>query len=174
MRGRCYLVGMRATGKTTVGRLLAERLGWAFFDIDEEIEHRTQKTIHELFTLHGEPFFRVLERDVLISLSDKSPAVIATGGGIVLSEPNRELLKRTGRVIWLHAPPSVLWQRMQADPTTASRRPNLGCGGLAELESLDQARRPLYREVAHDVLDTSLSTPETIAEEILEKCRISC
>lgn len=173
MNQRFYLVGLRATGKSTVGRILAERLGWAFFDTDEEIESRSGLTIREFFSQKGEATFRQLESEVLLAMSRQTPAVIATGGGIVLSESNRQLLKQTGRVIWLHAPPAVLWQRMRADPTTPSRRPNLASGGLEELESLAQARTPLYAEVAHEVFDTNSRTPEAIVEEIANRCRVS-
>ncbi|MCX7700057.1 MAG: shikimate kinase [Gemmataceae bacterium] len=173
MNPRFYLVGLRATGKSTVGRLLAKRLNWAFFDTDEEVERRTGLTIREVFSQKGEAVFRELESEVLLSMSRQTPAVIATGGGIVLSESNRQLLKQTGRVLWLHAPPAILWQRMQADPTTSSRRPNLAAGGVAELESLAQARTPLYEEVAHEDFDTSSRIPEAIVEEIVNRCRIS-
>jgi shikimate kinase len=93
--------------------------------------------------------------------------VVATGGGIVLAESNRRRLKEAGRVVWLTAGVETLWQRMQQDPTTAGRRPDLTVGGLREVEELLRAREPLYRECAEMVVATEGRTPDAIAEEIL-------
>ncbi len=91
--------------------------------------------------------------------------VIATGGGVILREENRAALKR-GAVVWLRAPAQVLWQRMQADATTAERRPNLAQGGLTEIEELLRVREPLYQACQDFAVDASKQTPEQIGEVI--------
>src|SRR5262245_54311263 len=122
---RILLVGYRGTGKTTVGRLLAAALGWDFFDADDQIEAAAGRTVADSFAAEGEPGFRDREAAALAELCLGANRVIATGGGAVLRPANRELLRRAGFVAWLTAPPAVVWERLQTDPTTAARRPNL-------------------------------------------------
>lgn len=164
---RIILIGYRGVGKSTVGRLLAERLGWTFVDADEELETRAGSTIADIFRREGETGFRDREAAVLADLVIRPNQVIATGGGIVLCSANRERLKTSGFVAWLHAPPEIVWHRLQGDPTTAARRPNLAGGGLQEVIDLMAQREPLYREVASDAFDTSEASPEAVAAAIL-------
>ena len=159
-----YLVGYRGTGKTTVARLLADRLGVPWLDADTLLEERAGRTIREVFADEGEAGFRDRESAVLRSLP-AGRCVVATGGGVVLRPENRDVLKR-GTAVWLTAPPAVLWERMQADATTAARRPNLAQGGLAEVESLLAARTPHYAEVAALAFDTAAASPEPVAATI--------
>lgn len=163
---RIFLIGARGTGKSTVGRLLAERLGWAFVDADEHLEARAAASIADIFRNEGEAAFRVLEADVLAELAKRERHVIATGGGVVLREENREKLAE-GFVVWLQATPEAAFARMQADPTTAARRPNLtSTGGIEELRTVMAAREPFYRAVADFALDTANVSPDAAADAI--------
>lgn len=161
-----YLIGYRGTGKSTVARLIAEKLGRPCFDADAVIEEQAGRSIRQIFAQEGEAGFRDRESAVLQSLASQRNAVVATGGGVILREPNRRLL-RTGRVIWLTAPPACLWQRLQTDQTTAERRPNLSRGGLSEIEELLRVRQPLYQECAACVVETENRTPAAVADLVV-------
>lgn len=168
-RSLIFLIGYRGTGKTTVGRALAERLGWEFRDADAELEAGAEMTIAEIFVAEGEPGFRDRESRTLAELSAGANRVIATGGGVILRPQNREILRASGFVAWLTASPEVLWERINADTTTAARRPNLtASGGLDEVVRLLAIREPLYREVADGVVPTEGKSPEAVAADILQ------
>lgn len=150
------LIGYRGCGKSTIGQLLAEHLGRPFHDCDAEIEQRTQQSIREIFAEQGEPVFRAVESDVLRELLQASSQVISVGGGAVLSEENRKILRTGGVCVWLTAPPEELFRRMHADPRNAETRPALTVeGGLEEVRRLLAERSPLYAAVAHHVVDTA-------------------
>jgi shikimate kinase len=160
------LVGSRAAGKTTVGRLLAERLGWSFLDADRELEARAGRTVAALFAERGESAFRDLEEQVLGDLTARPRLVLATGGGAVLRATNREALRRFGFVAWLDAPAHILADRLRADPT---ERPALTAAGtLAEVADVLAARAPLYRSVADAVIDTTGRSPEQVADAVID------
>jgi len=162
-----FLIGLRGTGKTTVAQILAQRLGWPWFDADVEIEARAGKSIAQIFTDEGEPAFREWERQVLALLAAKDRAVLALGGGAILREDNRQAIARGGRAVWLTASPEALWRRIQVDATTAGRRPNLSAsGGLAEIEATLAARRDIYRACATCEIDTEGKTPGEVADAI--------
>lgn len=169
---RLYMVGARGAGKSTVGQLLAEQLQWRFFDTDDEIERRTGQSIADLFSKMGEPAFRTLESDMLQECNSLSVnVVVATGGGIILSDANRGFLRLTGTVVWLRAPATVLHSRMAGDRLTVARRPNLThSGGLAEVELVLAQREPLYHEVAKFVIDTTALSPNEVVSAILAAC----
>jgi shikimate kinase len=162
-----FLIGYRGSGKTTVGRVVAERLGWRFLDADGVLEEQYGQTIREIFAEEGETGFRNKEATVLADVCGQREAVIATGGGVVLRETNRDLLKRSGFVAWLSADPHVLLERIQADPTTAARRPALAGGGLAEIQQLLGVREPLYRACADVEVAVAALSPEQAADAIL-------
>ncbi|CAN5607209.1 shikimate kinase AroL [soil metagenome] len=164
---RIILVGPRGSGKSTVGPLLAAKLGWTFVDADVVLETNISMSIAELFTAKGEGHFRDLETATLQSLLTRSEIVLATGGGIVGREVNREQLK-TEFVAWLDLPAEAAYERMQADPTTTSRRPNLtATGGIDEMRTLIERRQPLYTEVATVRVDAA-DSPERVADRILQ------
>lgn len=169
-----YLIGMRGSGKTTIGQLLAARLGLPFVDADAELEAKHGHSIRDIFARDGEAVFRDWEGRLLAELSARPPAVIATGGGIVLREANRATMKSTGKVVWLIADVDALLRRIAADPTTAARRPDLGGGGRAELEQLLGVREPLYRACADLIVATQDRSPEEIVADILPLCTNSC
>jgi shikimate kinase len=163
------LIGYRCTGKTTVARLLAERLGWDWTDADTVLEERAGQTIRAIFAAEGEAGFRQREELVLDELCRGQRQVIATGGGVVLSGRNRERLRDAGRVVWLTADADTIWQRLQADASTRDRRPTLTVGGLAEIQELLRVREPLYRACADIIVETASRSPEDVANHVLGK-----
>jgi shikimate kinase len=149
--GSIFLVGLMGAGKTSVGRTLAKRLHKAFYDMDQEIERSTGVKVPVIFEIEGEAGFRARESKVLAELVRHKNIVLATGGGAVLSEPNRRLLAEHGTVIYLRAAPRDLWQRTRHDrnrPLLQTEDP------LAKLHELFEQRDPLYREIADIVVDT--------------------
>ncbi|MCX7666566.1 MAG: shikimate kinase [Gemmataceae bacterium] len=162
-----FLVGLRGSGKSTIGQKLSQRLGYAFFDADQVLEQRLGQTIQQIFAQHGEPYFRDWEQTILEELAQPANRVVATGGGVVLRESNRAILKQ-GFVIWLDAPAEILWQRIQTDTANQQRRPNLtSLGGLAELQQLAQSRRPLYQQVANLCIPVGSVSPDDAVNAIL-------
>ena len=144
-------VGLPGSGKTTIGRQLARRLGVPFVDSDHVIEHRLGCSIREFFAREGEDSFRNLEEQVLDELTLTQQGVIATGGGAVLREANRRHLHERGQVIYLRSSPEDVFRRVRHD----TARPLLQVDDpLSRLRSLFEARDPLYREAAHFVIET--------------------
>lgn len=166
------LIGYRGSGKTAVAQLVARRLAWDWVDADVEIELRAGKSIAAIFADDGEPAFRDLESAVLSELVQRDRAVLALGGGVVLREENRNLLRTAceagrGKVVWLKALPETLHQRIAADAATATRRPQLTAdGGLEEVRQLLAVREPLYRQSADLEIDTEGKSIEAVAEEV--------
>ena len=162
------LIGLRGTGKSTVARVLGDRLGWPWFDADTEIESRSGQTIAEIFACQGEPAFRDWETRIVAELAQRPNSVLALGGGAIVRPENRQAILAQGRVAWLTASPEVLWQRVQADRATAARRPNLTtAGGINEIIATLDARRAIYQGCAHFEVDTEGKTPEEVADAIL-------
>jgi len=162
------LIGYRATGKTTLARLLAERLGWDWSDADVEIERRAGKSIARIFAEDGEPAFRDLEAAVVADLCRQKRLVLAAGGGAPMRPESREAMRASGKVVWLKAQPETIQARMADDATTEARRPDLtDKGGLEEIVALLARREPIYRRSAHLEVDTEGKVPDQIADEIL-------
>ncbi len=168
---RLVLTGFMGAGKTTVGRLLAESLGWEFLDLDALIEARTGLTVPSIFATHGERHFRQLESQALASALGRRNIVLALGGGTPEILTNRLLLEQTPATatIFLDAPFPTLYDRCliqalnsgaSADPAQA--RPNLADPAAAEARF--QVRQPIYRRLASHTIDTSnLTTKQTVA-----------
>jgi shikimate kinase len=151
------LIGYRGSGKTACGRMLADRLGWDFVDSDDHLQAQAQMTIKQIFEREGEVSFRDREGRTIAELARRDRTVISVGGGAVLRGENVDCLKSSGKVIWLTAPPEVLFERIRNDLTTAQSRPNLtSAGGLEEVKQLLQAREPLYAAAADEIVDTTL------------------
>jgi shikimate kinase len=162
------LIGYRATGKSTLARLLAEKLGWDWIDADVEIEARAGKSIARIFAEDGEPAFRDLEAEVIAELCRRQRLVLAAGGGAPLRPASRRAMRESGQVIWLKARPETIQARMAGDATTAARRPSLtNKSDLDEIVHLLAVREPVYRESAHWTIETEGKSPESIADEIL-------
>lgn len=157
------LIGMMGSGKTTVGALLAERLGVRFVDLDEAVVARAGRSIPEIFAVEGEERFRQWETDLLReTLSSTDPAVVALGGGTWLGQPNRELA-RNARVVWLDADAKTVWQRVGED----ANRPLLQGLGPEGLATLLASRRSVYAAHHHLAVDVSDREPEAIASAIM-------
>jgi shikimate kinase len=171
---KIVLIGYRATGKSTVGRILADRLKIAFWDTDDMIEKSMEMPVKEIVALEGWGGFRAREKEIIKSLIEKEDCVIATGGGVVLFRENIELLKQnvdllkqSGVVIWLNAPLHDIIERLKQDARNEATRPQFTSGNIVQ-ETIDimRQRLPLYEREADYTVDTLNKTPEQIAEEI--------
>ena len=163
--GRIFLVGPMGVGKSTIGRQLADLLGTVFADTDTEIEQRTGADIPLIFEIEGEPGFRRRESAVLAELTQRDRVVLATGGGAVLAETNREYLRR-GIVVYLTASIETLLARTQRDRS----RPLLQDGDRrAKIEQIVRDREMLYRSMADIVVTTDQRSPQSVAQEIVAK-----
>lgn len=166
------LVGMMGSGKTTVGRELARRLGMRFVDCDHEIEARTGVKIPMIFEIEGEEGFRRRESQTLEALTLERGIVLATGGGAVLRPANREMLHSRGVVVYLDVPPQTLWERTRNDRS----RPLLQCDNpRARIAALHRERGPLYRDTAHVVVEGGRGNPgamtRAIEKELINRCK---
>lgn len=159
---RIFLVGFMGAGKTTIGRLLAERLGYAFLDLDEWIQQQVGLSIREIFERMGEAAFREMERRALHGLEAWDEVVVALGGGAFVSEENRRQVRRLGISIWLDCPLEVILERLVGTTDRPLYR------SAEQMRELWRARRPAY-EQADLRVETGRLTPEAIVEEILRR-----
>lgn len=158
-----YLVGLPGSGKSTVGRHLAKRLGVPFLDSDHVIEERLGCSIREFFEREGENRFRDLESEVLEELTRRPGVVLSTGGGSVLRQANRECLHQRGQVVYLRSHPEEIFRRLRHDRV----RPLLQVADpLQRLRDLFAVRDPLYRETAHFVIETGRPSVATLVNMI--------
>jgi shikimate kinase len=164
------LIGLPGSGKTTVGRQLARRLQLPFVDSDHEIELRIGCSIREFFEREGEARFRDIEQEVVDALTQASGTVLSTGGGVVLRAANRQHLRERGRVVYLKSTPEELFRRLRHD----SSRPLLQVEDpLRKLKNLFAERDPLYREVAHFVLETGRPSVATLVHMIVAQLELA-
>jgi shikimate kinase len=163
------LIGFRCSGKTTVGRLLAEKLGGKFIDTDELIANMSGLKIHRLVALKGWAQFRKIETRALETALRQEFQVIATGGGIVLQPENVRSLKRKATVFWLRASTEVIRRRISRDSERMSRPGLTRNNPVEEVDSLLQQRTPLYLRASDYVVDADHVEPEEIMETI---CRL--
>ena len=166
------LIGYRGTGKSTVGRIVAERSRRPFADADIELERSSGRSIRSIFERDGEPAFRALETEVLLRLAASSRlagGVLATGGGAVLREANRRAIRQFGLVVWLTADAETLARRLSGSRHAGVDRPALTAAGTsAEVADVLEARTPIYRQVADfEVVSAGRSVFE-VAESVLE------
>ena len=165
MVNNIYLVGPMGAGKTTIGKLLAKALRREFIDSDREIEARTGASIPLIFELEQEAGFRKRESAIIDELTQREGIVLATGGGAVLLAENREFLKSRGHVIYLCAPLDKLVKRTARD----TNRPLLQQGDAKKIfQDLLKIRDPLYREVAHMVLETDNDPVKHVVYNLVE------
>lgn len=156
---------MMGAGKTTTGRLLADRLGWPYLDSDDEIERKTGRTVPEIWKADGEPAFRAEESKVLAeACTSDGPAVVSVAGGAVLDPANQALIRGSGLVVWLRADVATLAQRVGA----GEGRPLLSAGPAQALARLSEERAPIYVELADLVFDVDRLFPSQVADKIAE------
>ena len=159
-----FLVGFMASGKTTVGRTLAERLGVPFVDLDEEIVTAAGSTIAEMIAQHGEAAFRQLETECLRRASLRKPVVIALGGGAFTQAVNCELIAQAGVAVWLDAPFALCWERIQRDavvrPLAATEE---------EASARFEQRIPIYEQANIRIKVHAEDSSEAMAERILSE-----
>ena len=159
-----FLIGPMGAGKTTIGRQLAQLLHKTFIDADHEIEKRTGVSIPTIFDIEGEPGFRSREAQVIDEITQTTNIVLATGGGAVLREENRTVLKTRGVVVYLRADLDTLFERTRRD----RNRPLLQTDNpRGKIEELLRQREPLYLELADIVIETGQRPPSSVARDIV-------
>lgn len=162
--GKILLIGMMGAGKTTTGRMLADRLHWPYLDSDDEIERRTGTTVPQFWKEHGEPAFRREESEVLCAACGRpGPSVISVAGGAVLDVENRVVIRRSGLTVWLRADASTLATRVGS----GTGRPLLERGPAEALARLSREREPIYAELADVVFDVDRMSPPQVVDEIV-------
>jgi shikimate kinase len=151
-----YLIGLRGSGKSAVGKRLSAARRLAFCDMDVELGERFGRSIEEFVQAHGWAAFRSAESSLLKELSLRRGLIVSTGGGVVLNEENIVLMRRSGRVVWLRAEPDTLIGRLRADTGLRGQRPPLapGLGPAEEIRQTLAARAPLYRRAMDWAVDT--------------------
>lgn len=154
------ITGFMGTGKSTVGKLVADKLGRPYIDTDEEIERRIGMTIPEVFQRDGEDRFRHIERRMCRFLAAQGGYVISTGGGMLVDDSNRDVMVASGFVVCLNATPDLIAERLKADK---SERPLL----KGDWRALLAKRQPAYSDIPNQI-DTTGKTPEQIADEIIQ------
>jgi shikimate kinase len=162
--GNVFLVGMMGAGKTTLGKVLAQRLGLEFLDMDRVLVERTGVPVATIFEIEGEQGFRRRESCALAELASHDNRVIATGGGAVLAEENRAVMRASGTVVYLRARLEHLWERTRHDtsrPLLATPDPR------ATLAALLEQRDPMYRDAAHVIVDTGSQSAAAAANRVI-------
>jgi len=164
-----FLVGMAGAGKSTIGRLLAQRLGREFIDLDHTLEDRCGVRVRDIFEIEGEAGFRQREARLLDECTQRNNIVLATGGGAVLAAENREHLRTRGTVIYLRVALAELYRRLEHDRS----RPliNQAPNPQERIRSLLEARAPLYANIAHLVFDTGAIPATKVARALLRELK---
>ena len=165
MAPHLILVGISGAGKTSIGTLVAERLGRVFMDLDREIERREQATVSELFAEKGEPYFRTKERELTEELSKTGNMVLAPGGGWMTNADVVALLRPPGRIIYLKVKPETAMKRIGDERTTRPllMRPD----PLGELKRMLMQREPMFTKADH-VIDTEKLKPQQVVDEVMK------
>lgn len=165
-----YLIGARGSGKTTVGRYLAQQLGYHFQDTDRYIQQHCRQSIAEIVSQQGWQHFRQLEQSALQAVSHCN-TVVATGGGIVVGKESCRFMRESGQVIWLQVPLSKLINRLQQEPETEQRPTLTGRNLMEEMQDVLQTRLPLYQQASHHHIDAT-GDPQHIASQIVQLCHL--
>lgn len=165
------LIGMPGGGKSTVGRHLARHLGWRFLDSDSEIEKHIGMSIRSYFEAHGETAFREIEQGVIEGIvASGEDLILATGGGVVLREANRDTLRRQATVVYLRSTPEELFRRLRHD----TQRPLLQVADpLKRLRDMYHERDPLYHKTAHYIIDTGRPSVPTLINMIMMQLELA-
>jgi shikimate kinase len=155
-----------ATGKTTTGKILAERIGYYFIDIDDEIERVEGLNIETIFEKKGEPYFRQIEKKITIKLSKLTKHVIACGGGVVLNPKNVDALRKSSKLVLLTTTKKETLRRIEHDFT----RPLLNVNNrISRIELILNKRLPIYKRIADIEVETTELSPDEVAESIIEQ-----
>ena len=163
-----FLVGYRCTGKSSVARRVAEKLGWNVVDADERMMEDTGESVAETVSKGGWPLFRKIEKDTLRSICMNLGQVVATGGGVVEDDENIDLMKRSGAVVWLRASSDTIRKRMIRDTNSSDLRPPLTDFELkVEIEETLTKRTPLYRIAMTLEVDTEDKTLTEVSSEVI-------
>ncbi len=162
------LIGMMGSGKTTIGRIISRVTSRNFIDTDHLIEKKTGMSISDIINIKGEAYFRIVEKDVIMSLEPEAPSVISTGGGAVMDDDIFSFLKKAGKTVYLKASPDVLYRRT----TNAEVRPLLMHGDRLEIiQRLLGKREPRYLE-SDIVIESGNRSPADIAEDIIKRLHL--
>ena len=159
-----FLIGFMACGKTAVGRRVAHKLKRHLIDLDQKIERRAGRRIHEIIRLEGEEAFRIMESAELKAAAGRTNAVVATGGGVVMREENRTVMERSGPTIWLDLPFDECWRRIEHDRTVRPLAPTREAAITRWNE-----RRDLYGQCKLRIELDGSESAESIAEQIIER-----
>ncbi|MDA3835186.1 MAG: shikimate kinase AroL [Spirochaetales bacterium] len=163
-----FLIGYRCTGKTSVGKSLAQTLGWSFVDADKELVETYSMTINNIVSKEGWDSFREKEKGILKKICGLDKHVVATGGGVILDNKNVESMKKSGVVVWLRAEPETVKKRILQDKTTGDFRPSLSSKGLVEeIEEILLDRKPLYENAMNFSIDTDNRSIDDICGKIM-------
>jgi shikimate kinase len=161
------LIGYRGSGKSKIGKRLANKLWLDFVDTDEVITERAGMTIRGIFEAQGEDEFRRMESAAIAEVTERDNLVIAVGGGAVMRPENVQALKRKGKLVWLQASAETLFARIEADAASQGTRPDLAGGGLEEVRKLLEIRTPVYRAAADVTLDVNQLTEDEAATRLV-------
>jgi shikimate kinase len=169
-----FLIGPRGSGKSAVGAQLSKLLEMDFLDADPYLETKFQRKIPDIFQFEGETKFREIESSILKEITNLPPKVVATGGGVILAESNRDLLKRNGFCVWLKTSENLLLERLWTDQNRGVNRPALTNQNepgskdslKAEIKTILEKRGPLYEITANLVIETDGKKPHELAEMI--------
>jgi len=175
---KIIVIGYRCTGKTSVGKRIAVRLGVPFYDTDELIQRHVGKTVREIVDEEGWNTFRAAEKAIIKQFPSFVDAVIAVGGGAVMEAENREVLHGNGFCVWLTADLKTIVERMKNDKASAAQRPPLSDDSLErETAEIIEIRRPVYQELADCTVDTAGKEIDAVADEVcavLVRHNLSC
>lgn len=163
-----YLIGMMGSGKSVTGKKLAALLGHSFVDLDQWLEARHHRSINEIFEEEGEAFFREAEAVLLKEACIAGPRVVATGGGTVLRRENVDLMRGTGKIIFLETSPDMLWQRVKHKKDRPLLR---GTDPEGRLRQIFNHRQALYEQSCDLKVNTDGESAEAVAEKIVEELR---
>lgn len=165
-----FLIGLPGSGKTHIGNLLSESLSWNFIDMDQHIEKKTKNSISDIFSKFGEPYFRKIELETLQNLKSLKKTIISTGGGCVISDKNKSIIKNSGIAIWLKAEPETLYNRLH-NLNKENTRPLLGKNvTLDKIIDLSE-KREIHYSIADVTITTDNKTTKDLNDEIIELLR---
>ena len=164
-----FLIGYRCTGKSSVGKLLSEKLDWPFIDTDSLLVSKRGTSITEIVEAHGWQTFRKMEQAIVEQACTLDRRIVATGGGVVLNADNVAIMKKNGRLVWLRAESATIKARMMRDKDTGAFRPALTSkDSFAEIEEILIEREPYYKHAMDFGVDTDNVELDVIAESIIE------